>query len=73
VAGNEKQTDRDPDPNRAGATDEVGSEGGTFGDVEIEVDPDHGAGSEAGETWQPKNTRRAKIVRDESGRGRRSP
>ena len=73
MAEKEKQTDRDLDPNRAGATDEVGSEGGTFGDVEIDVDPDYGAGSEAGETWQPKNTRRATVVRNETGRGRRSP
>jgi hypothetical protein len=68
-----KKSDRDLDTNRAGGTEEVGSEGGTFGDVEIAVDPDQGAGSEAEETWRPRNTRPTKIVRDETGRGRRSP
>src|SRR5712691_9335920 len=34
---------------------EVGSEGGTPGDVELDIDWGAGAGSEAGETWQPTN------------------
>jgi hypothetical protein len=73
VAEHEKEADDNLDTDRAGTTDEVGSEGGTFGDVEIGVDPEHGTGSEAGETWRPSNTRPTKVVRDETGRGRRSP
>ena len=73
MAGSEKETDGDLDADRAGATEEVGSEGGTFGDVEIGRNPGHGTGSEAGETWRRANKRPTKVVRDETGRGRRSP
>jgi hypothetical protein len=75
VADSNRQTDVDLDP-ASGVTDvtgEVGSEGGTPGDVESGRDQHHGTGSEAGETWQPGDRRVTKIVRDETGRGRRSP
>jgi hypothetical protein len=73
VAGAEKQTDGELDADRAAATEEVGSEGGTFGDVEIGRDSGQGTGSEAGETWRPANKRPTRVVRDETGRGRRRP
>jgi hypothetical protein len=69
----ENQADLDVDPDLTGVTDEVGSEGGTPGDVEIGRNHRHGTGSEAGETWRPADTRVKKIVRDETGKGRRSP
>jgi hypothetical protein len=72
VAGAEKETDGALDPDR-GATEEVGSEGGTFGDVEVGRESGRGTGSEAGETWHPADKRPTKVVRDETGRGRRSP
>jgi hypothetical protein len=70
VTEREQKAD-DLDTGAAGPTAEVGSEGGTPGDVEVEVDR-HGAGSEAGETWRPRQRVR-RVVRDETGRGRRSP
>ncbi len=60
--------DAQPDP-----TGEVGSEGGSFGNVEIGVDKATGTGSEAGETWRPTGEDRIEVVRDETGVGRRSP
>jgi hypothetical protein len=57
----------------ADVTGEVGSEGGTPGDVEIETDRGAATGSEAGETRQPAVTRTRTVVRDEDGVGRRSP
>ncbi|MQA30958.1 MAG: hypothetical protein GEU82_14185 [Luteitalea sp.] len=53
-------------------TPEVGDEGGTPGDVEIDTDV-IGAGSEAAETWHPAEKTTHEIVRDETGKGRRSP
>jgi hypothetical protein len=53
VTERERKAD-DLDTGAAGPTAEVGSEGGTPGDVEVEVDR-HGTGSEAGETWRPDN------------------
>lgn len=53
-------------------TDEVGSEGGSPGDVEVH-DADIGTGSEAGETWRPAEKRQKPVARDETGVGRRSP
>src|SRR5690242_15474130 len=53
-------------------TDEVGSEGGSPGDVEVH-DQEVGTGSEAGETWRPVEEREQPITRDETGVGRRSP
>jgi hypothetical protein len=52
---------------------EVGSEGGGSGDLEIGTDPRPATGSEAGETWRPGDRRPTTVVRDETGRGRRSP
>ena len=57
----------------ATVTREVGSEGGTSGDVEIGPDNEIGVGSEASETRVPADNRRTTIRRDESGQGRRSP
>jgi len=70
-----EQTDPavDPDSNATGVTGEVGGEGGTPGDLEIERSPRQGTGSEAGETWRPADRPVTRIVRDETGRGRRSP
>jgi hypothetical protein len=59
-------------PRNADVTGEVGSEGGTPGDVELEIDRGAGAGSEAGETWQPAAPRSRTVVRDGHGAGRRS-
>jgi len=61
------------DPASASVTGEVGSEGGTPGDVELDIDWGAGAGREAGETWQPTNRKVEKVVPDETGEGRRSP
>jgi hypothetical protein len=57
----------------ADVTDDVGSEGGTPGDVEVGRKQTPAVGSEAGETWQPAQDEQETIVRDESGEGRRSP
>jgi hypothetical protein len=61
------------DKHRGIPTGEVGSEGGSPGDVEIVSNYGPGTGSEAGETWQPAAPRGRTIVRDERGEGRRSP
>jgi hypothetical protein len=52
---------------------DVGSEGGSPGDVEVVREWDPGEGSEAGETLQPAADRLETIVRDATGKGRRSP
>lgn len=57
----------------ADVTADVGSEGGTPGDVEVGRKERPAVGSEAGETWQPVDEEQETIVRDESGEGRRSP
>jgi hypothetical protein len=67
-----KQNDDDLEP-KARPSGEVGSEGGAPGDVEIENEPSTLTGSEAGETARPADRKRDTIVRDEAGRGRRSP
>jgi hypothetical protein len=54
-------------------TNDVGSEGGSPGDVEIAREPVPATGSEAGETWRPGKDDVDTIVRDETGEGRRSP
>jgi hypothetical protein len=55
-------------------TADVGSEGGSPGDLEVARDPGPATGSEAGETRQPTGDGESKtIVRDETGEGRRSP
>ncbi len=70
------RTDRnvDTDPDDTGrVTPEVGDEGGSPGNVEIDLDRGPGTGSEATETWQPNRRDRTVTVRDETGQGRRSP
>lgn len=62
-----------PDEKAADVTEDVGSEGGTPGDVEVGRKRAPAVGSEAGETWQPADDEQETIVRDESGEGRRSP
>jgi len=55
---------------------DVGSEGGSPGDVEMRRRRGPGAGTEATETWRPWNPHDDSgepIARDETGRGRRSP
>ena len=59
-------------PERTGPTDEVGDEGGTPGDVEIDRGSIAG-GSEATSTVDMKKTRIEERHRDETGEGRRSP
>jgi len=77
VSGSNEQadpeSDLDPNAGPTGVTEEVGSEGGGPGDVEIGRNRQQGTGSETGETWKPTTRRPARIVRDETGRGRRSP
>jgi hypothetical protein len=53
-------------------TGEVGDEGGTPGDLEIEK-RDRGTGREGDETWRPGQTRKRPVAHDETGTGRRSP
>jgi len=67
---NEPDDDAEP---HARPTAEVGSEGGSPGDVEIDRESSSLNGSEAGETARPAATREDTIARDETGRGRRSP
>jgi hypothetical protein len=55
------------------ATHEVGSEGGSEGELEVVVDTGHGVGSEAGETWSPSQKKTTEIRRDETGEGKRTP
>ena len=54
-------------------TADVGSEGGSPGDVELARDPAPATGREAAETWQPASDDLHTVVRDETGEGRRSP
>jgi hypothetical protein len=54
-------------------TAEVGSEGGSPGDVELDIDSGSATGTEAGETWQPTTHTVEEVRRDETGKGRRSP
>jgi hypothetical protein len=55
-------------------TADVGSEGGSPGDVEVARDRRPGTGSEAGETLQPAGDDKSiTIVRHEKGEGQRSP
>jgi hypothetical protein len=55
------------------STGDVGSEGGSPGDVEVAREPVPATGSEAGETVRPATDDTRTIVRDDSGEGRRSP
>lgn len=63
------KSDVDVDATRA----DVGSEGGSPGDVELAREHGPATGSEAGETWRPTDDTVEPIRRDESGEGRRSP
>ena len=65
-------TERDVDARRR-VTPEVGDEGGSDGNVELGRHSDIGTGSEATETWRPSDDEGDATVRDESGKGRRSP
>lgn len=62
-----------PESEPTDATPEVGDEGGSPGNVEIGVDHGAGTGRESGETWRPTERHVDKVVRDETGEGRRSP
>jgi hypothetical protein len=58
------------DDARTRQTDEVGSEGGSPGDVEIVQNDDVGAGSDAVETWRPAADDIETVDREKA---RRSP
>jgi len=73
VAHRSPGTDADVDTPSPDPTAEVGSEGGSSGDVQIAVDRPAGTGSEASETWRPVDEHVDEVIRDESGQGRRSP
>ena len=66
-------TDTDVDHRTPEPTAEVGSEGGTPGDVEVAVDRVAGTGSEAQQTWPPDDERVDEGTRDETGEARRNP
>jgi hypothetical protein len=70
-----EREDREPEipGEEADQTSEVGSEGGSFGDVEIDEIQPPSSGSEASETKKPEPKERVEIRRDETGVGRRSP
>jgi hypothetical protein len=53
--------------------DDVGSEGGSPGDVELEHEHGPASGSEARETVERRPEASESIRRDETGPGRRSP
>lgn len=67
--------DRDPisELDKIRPSSEVGSEGGSPGDVEFDRQNEVGTGSEEGQTWQPAERDVAEVRRDETGVGRRSP
>ena len=60
-------------PDREQPTDEVASEGGSFGNVEIQRNDEVATGSEADETVRDVTRRDETVLRDETGEGRRSP
>ena len=60
-------------PPAVDVTEEVGSEGGSPGDVEVAREPAAATGAEAGESSRSADRPVKTIVRDESGQGRRSP
>jgi hypothetical protein len=68
-ANEDSEIERD----RSDVTPEVGDEGGTPGDIEIDVDDAPATGSEARETWSPTEPSVDKIVPGDTGEGRRSP
>jgi hypothetical protein len=68
----EKQSAADLDDSRT-VTSEVGDEGGSPGDLEVEIDRRPATGREADETLRPVHEQRDVVARDETGVGRRSP
>ena len=68
-----RRHDDDTDGKTDPTTADVGDEGGSPGDVEVERRGKPGVGSEAGETWRPSDEKVDTIIRDETGEGRRSP
>jgi hypothetical protein len=68
-----QRSDRDADVRHDAPTTEVGSEGGSPGDVEIARTRLPATGAEADETVAPQRDDAAPIARDQSGEGRRSP
>lgn len=65
--------DRDAIPELESPSSEVGSEGGSPGDLELGRRGEVGTGSEAGRTWQPAARDVTEVKRDDTGIGRRSP
>ncbi len=63
----ERLGDRDLDADRQ-VTEEVGGEGGSPGDVEVERKQTPGKGSETGTTWSPTGPKGEEIARDKQGR-----
>ena len=63
----------DAAPREETATREVGSEGGSDGELEIGRTGTPGVGGEAGETWSPAQQDTTEIRRDETGDGKRTP
>ncbi|MBS1820066.1 MAG: hypothetical protein JSU08_19195 [Acidobacteria bacterium] len=68
----EKGTDTSPQLDSMNTTAEVGSEGGTPGDLE-RAHSEVGTGSEATELWRPAERRNEELPRDETPPGRRTP
>jgi hypothetical protein len=66
-------TNRDGDIRREAPSREVGSEGGSPGDVEVARRRVPVSGTEATETWVPERDDTETIAHDETGKGRRSP
>ena len=66
-----REPDSSPQLDREQVTSEVGSEGGSPGDLE-KVHREVGTGSEAGELWRPVDEEDEDLRRDDTP-GRRSP
>jgi hypothetical protein len=64
--------DESPQLDSEDVTGEVGSEGGSPGDLE-RAHSGTGTGSEAGEQWRPADARTEDVTRDENPPGRRTP
>ena len=62
-----------PDWREPRVTAEVGSEGGSPGDVELGVDEAAATGSEAGEMSRLTQQRVTEVIRGQTGEGRRRP
>ena len=68
-----RPSEHNADVDAGATTADVGSEGGSPGDVELRRKHGPGTGSEADETWRPTDNSVEPIHRDETGEGRRSP